>query len=92
MGRPAASVVSVLSDFVAKGRQAVHHVSSPPSKIPYGGFSPVRLQTGSPAATFARTGLYAAVGRHWGHNTSCPFLAGQCAASIGGDADPARAR
>jgi len=30
--------------------------------------------------------------RHSGHNTYCPFLAGQCAASIGGDADPARAR
>ena len=55
MRRPAASVISVLSDFVAKGRQAVHHFSSAPSKIPYGGFPPVRLQTGSPAATFART-------------------------------------
>ena len=53
MGRPAASGVSVLSDFVANGRQAIHHVSSPPSKIPYGGFSPVRLQTGPPDATFA---------------------------------------
>jgi hypothetical protein len=54
MGRPAASVVSALSGFVANGRQAVHHVSSPPSKIPYGGFSPVRLQTGCLTATFAR--------------------------------------
>ena len=45
MGRPAASDVSALSGCVANGRQAVHHVSSPPSKIPYGGFSPVRLQT-----------------------------------------------
>ena len=44
-------------------------VSSSPSKIPYGGFSPVRLQTGIPAATFAhpewfeltpRADLYAA--------------------------------
>jgi hypothetical protein len=33
---------------VANGRQAaVRHVSSDLSKIPYGGFSPVRLQTGS---------------------------------------------
>ena len=67
MGRPAASVVSALSGFVANGRQAVHHVSSPPSKIPYGGFSPVRLQIGSLAATFAsaypRGRLYAAVAR-----------------------------
>ena len=67
MGRPTASVVSALSGFVANGRQAVHHVSSPPSKIQYGGFSPVRLQTGSLAATFAaaRTGggLYATVVR-----------------------------
>ena len=47
MRRPAASGVSVLSDFVANGRQTVHPVSSSPSKIPYGGFSPVRLQTGS---------------------------------------------
>ena len=53
MGRSAASVVSVLSDCVANGRQTVHHVSSPPSKIPYGGFSPVRRPIGSPTATFA---------------------------------------
>jgi len=41
-----ASVVSALSSFVAKSRQTNSHVSSSPSKIPYGGFSPVRLQTG----------------------------------------------
>ena len=46
MGRPVTSDVSALSGYVANGHQAVHHVSSPPSKIPYGGFSPVRLQTG----------------------------------------------
>jgi len=38
---------------VANGRQAVTHVSSPPSKIPYGGFSPVRLQIGLLDAIFA---------------------------------------
>ena len=38
---------------MANGRQALTHVSSPPSKIPYGGFSPVRLQIGRPDATFA---------------------------------------
>ena len=40
------SDVSALSGFVANGHQAIHFVSSAPSKIPYGGFSPVRLQTG----------------------------------------------
>ena len=46
MRRSAASGVSILSDFVANGRQALQPVSSSPSKIPYGGFSPVRLQIG----------------------------------------------
>ena len=43
--RSAASVVSALSGNVANGRQTMTLVSSTPSKIPYGGFSPVRLQT-----------------------------------------------
>jgi len=43
--RPMASSVSALSGIVANGHQAIHSVSSGPSKIPYGGFSPVRLQT-----------------------------------------------
>jgi hypothetical protein len=46
MIRPTTSVVSALSGIVANGCQAIHSVSSAPSKIPYGGFSPVRLQTG----------------------------------------------
>ena len=46
MCRPVTSDVSVFSDFVAKGHQAMQHGSSSLSKIPYGGFSPVRLQTG----------------------------------------------
>ena len=41
------SGVSALSGSVANGHQAMQHVSSDLSKIPYGGFSPVRLQTGS---------------------------------------------
>jgi hypothetical protein len=41
------SAVSALSGFVANGHQALRHVSATLSKIPYGGFSPVRLQTGS---------------------------------------------
>ena len=40
------SSVSALSGIVANGHQAIHFVSSAPSKIPYGGFSPVRLQAG----------------------------------------------
>ena len=45
MIRPMTSDVSALSGIVANGHQAIHFVSSAPSKIPYGGFSPVRLQT-----------------------------------------------
>jgi hypothetical protein len=45
MIRPRTSAVSALSGCVANGPQAIHFVSSAPSKIPYGGFSPVRLQT-----------------------------------------------
>jgi hypothetical protein len=46
MIRPMTSNVSALSGIVANGHQAIHYVSSAPSKIPYGGFSPVRLQAG----------------------------------------------
>ncbi len=46
MIRPMTSDVAALSGFVANGHQVIHFVSSAPSKIPYGGFSPVRLQTG----------------------------------------------
>jgi hypothetical protein len=45
MIRPMTSNVAALSGIVANGHQAIHFVSSAPSKIPYGGFSPVRLQT-----------------------------------------------
>jgi hypothetical protein len=45
MIRSMASSVSALSGSVANGHQTLHFVSSAPSKIPYGGFSPVRLQT-----------------------------------------------
>ena len=54
MSRSMASVVSALSGCVANGHQTIHLVSSAPSKIPYGGFSPStasnQLQA---AATFA---------------------------------------
>jgi len=39
------SNVSIVSDFVANGHQIIPNDSCSPSKIPYGGFSPVRLQT-----------------------------------------------
>jgi hypothetical protein len=38
-----ASSVSAVSGCVANGHPTVPHVSCAPSKIPYGGFSPVRL-------------------------------------------------
>jgi len=40
------SNVSIVSDFVANGHQIIPYDSCSLSKIPYGGFSPVRLQTG----------------------------------------------
>ena len=48
MCRSVASNVSALSSGVANSNQTMQLVSSSLSKIPYGGFSPVRLQTGSP--------------------------------------------
>jgi hypothetical protein len=55
MFRLASSSVSTLSGFVAKISQTMQHVSCSLSKIPYVGFSPVRLQTGfqrQPSPTF----------------------------------------
>jgi hypothetical protein len=46
MSRSMASDVSALSGIVANSHQTVHFVSPAPSEIPYGGFSPVRLQAG----------------------------------------------
>ena len=60
MFRPMAPDVSVLSNFVANGHQTLHFVSSAPSKIPYGGFSPVRLQTGCQQRPWRELRLYAA--------------------------------
>ena len=45
MFRSVTSNVSAVSSIVANGHQIMHHVSCSPSKIPYIGFSPVRLQT-----------------------------------------------
>ena len=66
MCRPVASNVSALSSVVANGYQTMQHVSSSLSKIPYGGFSPVRLQTRSPrrpSLSIARSDLYAVLVR-----------------------------
>ena len=41
MFRPMTSNVAALSGSVANGHPTLHFVSSAPSKIPYGGFSPV---------------------------------------------------
>jgi len=45
MFRPMTSNVAALSGIVANGHQTLHFVSSAPSKIPYGGFSPVLCGT-----------------------------------------------
>jgi len=61
MIRPMTSGVSALSGIVANGHQAIHFVSSAPSKIPYGGFSPVRAPNGLSAADLrGASHLYAA--------------------------------
>ena len=46
------------------GHQALHFVSSAPSKIPYGGFSPVRLQTRLTPRPPSRTYQRPLIGRH----------------------------
>ena len=58
------SNVSTLSGCVANGHQAIHFVSSTPSKIPYGGFSPVRLQTRLTPRPPSRTGQRPLIDRH----------------------------
>jgi len=64
MFRPVTSVVSALSSSVANGHQTLHFVSSAPSKIPYGGFSPVRLQTRLTPRPPSRTAPRPLIGRH----------------------------
>ena len=77
MFRPMASDVSSLSGLVANGHQVLHSVSSSLSKIPYGGFSPVRLQIGiglrpSPG-THTRPGLIRSHQSAHPSPTSIPF-------------------
>src|SRR5436309_1726435 len=64
MIRPMTSNVSTLSSCVAKSHQAIHFVSSAPSKIPYGGFSPVRLQTRFKPRPPSQTHPRLLIGRH----------------------------
>jgi len=64
MIRPMTSNVSALSGIVANGHQAIHFVSSTPSKIPDGGFSPVRLQTRLTRRPPSRACPRSLIGRH----------------------------
>ena len=64
MIRPMTSNVATLSGVVANGHHAIHFVSSAPSKIPYGGFSPVRLQTRLTPRPSSRTLPRPLIGRH----------------------------
>jgi hypothetical protein len=64
MIRPMTSDVAALSGIVANGHQTIHFVSSAPSKIPYGGFSPVRLQTRLMQRPPSRVRPHPFIGRH----------------------------
>jgi hypothetical protein len=64
MVRSMTSDVSALSSVVANGHQTLHFVSSAPSKIPYGGFSPVRLQTRLTQRPPSRAFKLPLIGRH----------------------------
>jgi hypothetical protein len=85
MFRSMASDVSALSSSVAKSHQTLHLVSPTPSKIPYGGFSPIRLQTRltprppSPALPRWLIGRHCSyLGlRRWIRNRSCDQAAPQ---------------
>jgi hypothetical protein len=85
MFRSMASDVSALSSSVANGHQTLHLVSPTPSKIPYGGFSPVRLQTrlmprppspARPRWLIGRHCWYLGL-RRWIRNRSCDQAAPQ---------------
>ena len=74
MIRPMTSNVSALSGIVANGHQAIHFVSSAPSKIPYGGFSPVRLQTRLMPRPPSRASQRPFIGRHCRYLVSRRFV------------------
>ena len=74
MIRPMTSNVSALSGCVAKGHHAIHFVSAAPSKIPYGGFYPVRLQTHLPPRPPLPAGSHGLIGRHRRYLVSRRFV------------------
>jgi hypothetical protein len=79
MIRPMTSSVSALSGVVANGHQAIHFVSSAPSKIPYGGFSPVRLQTRLTPRPPSQACPRLLIGRHCRYLVSRRFVrSGSC--------------
>ena len=79
MIRPMTSNVAALSGIVANGHQAIHFVSSAPSKIPYGGFSPVRLQTRFRQRPPSRASQRPLIGRHCRYLVSRRFVrSGSC--------------
>src|SRR2546428_8858133 len=79
MIRPMTSNVSALSGIVANGHQAIHFVSSAPSKIPYGGFSPVRLQTRFGQRPPSRASQRPLIGPHCRYLVSRSFVrSGSC--------------
>ena len=77
MIRPMTSNVAALSGIVANGHQAIHFVSSAPSKIPYGGFSPVRLQTRLTPRPPSRACQRPLIGRHCRYLVSRRFVRGR---------------
>ena len=91
MLRPMTSIVSALSSCVAKGHQALHFVSSAPSKIPHGGFSPVRLQTRFTPRPPSPTRPRRLIGRHCRYLRSRRFVRSRaCAQATPGTSDPDR--
>ena len=74
MIRSMTSNVSALSGIVANGHQTIHFVSSAPSKIPYGGFSPVRLQTRFRQRPPSRASQRPLIGRHCRYLVSRSFV------------------
>src|SRR5437016_2424300 len=74
MIRSMTSKVSALSGIVANGHQTIRFVSSAPSKIPYGGFSPVRLQTRLMPRPPSRASQRPFIGRHCRYLVSRRFV------------------
>jgi len=61
------------------GHQAIHFVSSAPSKIPYGGFSPVRLQTRLTSRPPSQVHPHPLIGRYCRYLVSRRFIrSGSC--------------